>query len=47
MRLGEAEALTVSDVRLGNGAARAEVKDSKTKEGGRSLFVPWWAAETL
>lgn len=47
MRLGEAEALRVSDLRLGNGEARAEVKDAKTASGIRSVFVPCWAADVV
>jgi integrase len=47
MRLGEAEALRVCDLKLGDGEARALVTDTKTADGIRPVFVPPWAAETL
>lgn len=47
MRLGEAEALTPADLRLGDGEARAVIKDAKTSEGVRDVFVPEWVIEAL
>jgi integrase len=47
MRLGEAEALRVCDLKLGDGEARALVNDAKTADGVRPVFVPPWVAETL
>lgn len=47
MRLGEAEALTPADLKLGNGEARAAIEDSKTPTGVRTVFVPPSAAEVV
>ena len=47
MRLGEAEALRVCDLRLGGSEARAQVRDSKSEAGVRSVFLPEWVADTL
>lgn len=47
VRLGEAESLRVSDLRLGDDKARALIEDSKTRDGVRAVFVPPWAAETV
>lgn len=44
MRLGEAEALTPADLRLGNGEARAAIEDAKTPSGVRTVFLPEGAA---
>lgn len=46
MRLGEAEDLRATDLRL-SGDARAEIRQGKTKESVRSVFVPGWVVETL
>ena len=47
MRLGEAEALRVCDLRMGGSEARAQIRDSKTESGVRNVFIPAWAAEAL
>lgn len=47
IRLGEAEGLRVSDLRLGNGEARAMIEDGKTDEALRAVFIPGWVVETL
>ncbi len=47
MRLGEGEALRVCDLRLGGSEARAQVNDSKTDSGVRSVFLPGWVADAL
>lgn len=47
MRLGEAEGLRVSDLRLGNGEARAMVGEGKTDESVRAVFIPEWVVDTL
>ena len=47
MRLGEAEALTPADLRLGNGEARAAIEDAKTTSGVRTVFLPEAVAEAL
>lgn len=47
MRLGEVEALTPADLRLGNGEARAAIEDAKTPSGVRTVFIPRGAAEAV
>lgn len=47
MRIGEAEALRVCDLRLGDGESRALVEDSKSPAGIRAVFLPRWVAEAL
>ena len=47
MRLGEAEALRVCDLRMGGSEARAQIRDSKTESGVRNVFIPMWAADAL
>ncbi len=47
MRLGEAEALRVCDLRMGGSEARAQIRDSKTESGVRNVFIPAWAADAL
>lgn len=47
MRLGEAEALRVADLRFGNDEARAQIREAKTDEGVRVVFIPPWVRETL
>ena len=47
MRLGEAEALRVCDLRMGGSEARAQIRDSKTDSGVRNVFIPAWAADAL
>lgn len=47
IRLGEAEGLRVSDLRLGNGEARAMIEDGKTDEALRAVFIPSWVVEAL
>lgn len=47
VRLGEAESLRVSDLRLGDDEARAQVRDAKTTEGEGNVFVPGWVVDTL
>ena len=46
MRLGEAEALRVCDLKLGT-EARAQINDAKSEAGVRSVFLPPWVADTL
>lgn len=47
MRLGEAEALRVCDLRLAGDEARALVEDAKTPSGVRAVFLPTWVADAL
>lgn len=47
MRLGESEALRVSDLRFGKADNRVMIEDSKTPEGVRTVFVPEWVAEAV
>lgn len=47
MRLGEAESLRVSDLRLENHRSAALVESSKTASGRRTVFLPDWVAAAL
>lgn len=47
MRLGEAEALEVRDLRNEDGGTTASVSESKTDSGLREVAVPTWVARTL
>ena len=47
MRLGEAEALRVCDLRMGGTEARAQIRDAKTESGVRNVFIPGWAGDAL
>ena len=47
-RLGEAEALRPADLKIqGDGASRAVIRDSKTPDGVRAVFVPEWVRDSL
>lgn len=46
VRLGEAESLRVSDLRLGGDEAHAALKAEKTNED-RTAFIPTWAVDAL
>ncbi len=47
MRLGEAENLTVHDLRFGPDGTRVLVRDAKTPSGVRPVFAPNWVAAAL
>ena len=48
VRLGEAEALRPADLKIqGDGASRAIIRDSKTPDGVRAVFVPGWVRDSL
>jgi integrase len=47
LRLGEAEALLVRDLRFGGDGTRVTIHRSKTAAGIRRVFVPNWVSEAL
>ncbi len=48
VRLGEAEALRPADLKVqADGASRAIIRDSKTPDGVRAVFVPQWVRDSL
>jgi integrase len=47
LRLGEAEAIRVCDLRLRGSEGKVFVHDAKTPEGHRTPFLPKWVVESL